>query len=75
MREKIRDILSSILGETFTYDGENMIEDGMIDSVEMMELVAELEREYNIEIEPEDIIPENFKTIDTIVELVDKIKS
>lgn len=75
MEEQIRDILSNILDEDFSYSGEDMFEDGILDSIEMMELVTDMEKEFNIEIEAEDIIPENFKTIGTIVEMIYKYKS
>ena len=47
-----------------------MIEDGLIDSLQLMELVSEIESEFQIEIEPEDFIPENFKTINHIEKLI-----
>lgn len=72
MEDQIRKILSDILGETYSYTGTDMFEDGIIDSLEMMELITAIETEYKIEIDGEDIIPENFRTISAIVKLVKK---
>lgn len=72
MHQKIIQIISKILGEEFNYDGTDMIEDGILDSLEMMEVIASIEREFAIEIDAEEIIPENFKTVDTIMNLIKK---
>ena len=38
----------------------------------MVNIVAEIESEFQIEIDPEDIISENFESVDNIVSLVKK---
>ena len=72
MHQKIIQIISKILFEEFNYDVTDMIEDGILDSLEMMEVIASIEREFAIEIDAEEIIPENFKTVDTIMNLIKK---
>lgn len=44
----------------------------MLDSLGIAQLVAALEENFNIEIDPEDILPENFSTINEISALVRK---
>ena len=51
---------------------DNFIEDGYLDSFDLVALVGELEQRYNITIDGLDIIPENFTNMDTIVELIRK---
>lgn len=48
------------------------IEDGLLDSFDVLMLVGLIEEKYNIEISHELLIPENFETIDSICELVNK---
>ena len=48
---------------------------GMIDSVELLEVITELESEYNIEIDIDEISPENFDSVDSIVAMVERIRS
>lgn len=50
----------------------NLVEAGILDSFDIMNLVVELEVAYNIEISGEDIIPENFATIVSICNLIKK---
>ena len=47
-----------------------LLEKRMIDSAGMMELVTFLETEYSIQVGREDIIPDNFETIEKISQLV-----
>ena len=56
--------------ETILKMDDQLLEKRMIDSAGMMELVTFLETEYNIEIGRQDIIPENFETIEKISQLV-----
>jgi len=49
---------------------ESLLNSGLIDSVGIFELVSFLEKEFNIEIGDEEVIPENFETINNIVELI-----
>ena len=37
-------------------------------------LISELESEFNIEIDMDDIIPENFNSIDAIADLVTRLQ-
>jgi len=53
---------------------KNLIEKGYIDSITLVELATLLEEEYNIELMPEDMILENFDTLSSILNLVNKRK-
>ena len=55
------------------YDGDNLFDAGLIDSLVVIDLVAELNDELNINITAKHIIEENFKTVDNIVTLVESL--
>lgn len=44
----------------------------LVDSFEVVNIVMELEEAFDIEIDAEDVVAENFQTVDTIVALVEK---
>ncbi len=46
--------------------------DGMLDSFDMVTLVATLDRTYSISIPGTDIVPENFQNLQTIEALLRK---
>lgn len=49
-----------------------LIESGIIDSFDTVSLILELNDAFDIEIGVEDILPENFETPDTILQLVEQ---
>ena len=72
MREVILEVLQSIRADAEFEKSEDFIEDGFLDSFEIVDLVSELEDRFLIEIRGTDIIPENFTNLDTIAALVEK---
>lgn len=72
MKEKVLEILSNIRPEfDFTAD-VNFIEEGMLDSFDLVTLVDALDTEFNILIDGGDILPENFASLNSIVNLLEK---
>ena len=71
-KTKVLRILSKIQPDFDFSQDLNFIEEGMIDSFDMINLVTELDEEFGISIDGVDIIPENFSTISAIVLLLNK---
>lgn len=75
MKEKIIEILTDLRPEfDFTQEGVNFIEEGMLDSFDMVALVSELDSQFGISIDGIDIVPENFGTVDDIVAVINRSK-
>lgn len=74
MREKIIQILTELRPEFDFTEDVNFIEEGMLDSFDIVTLVSEIEENCGVTIGGTDILPENFASIDAIVELVNKSK-
>lgn len=73
MKEKIIKILSEIRPEfDFSQEGVDFIEEGMIDSFDVVTLVDTLDSEFDIVIDGVDIISENFSSVDAIANLLIK---
>lgn len=49
---------------------DDFIEEGLLDSFDIISLVSMLEEKYNISIDGLDILPENFNTVESIEKLV-----
>jgi acyl carrier protein len=49
----------------------DLLEEGVIDSLGLMELVEFIRERYALEFEPNEITAENFKTLGTIAALID----
>ena len=64
--EELLDILKDMKPGVQFENEANLIDDGILDSLDVMNLSVILNDEYDIEITPLDIIPENFKSIESI---------
>ena len=53
---------------------ENLIEEEILDSFDIVTLVAKLNEEFDIEITPADLVPENFNSAEKIYELVKRLE-
>ena len=60
------EILKEIRPEFDFSASSDFMADGMLDSFDMMTLVATLDKTYGISIQGTDIVPENFKNLETI---------
>lgn len=72
MKEEIIAILNDLRPEFDFSENVNFIEEGMLDSFDIVSLVDELETNFGIKIQGVDVIPENFSTLDNIVTLLKK---
>ena len=70
--EQIYKILEEIRPEFDFKESDDYIEDGLLDSFDMVTVVSEIEAAFDILIDGLDIIPENFQNIITICEVVKK---
>ena len=64
--KSLPEILKEIRPEFDFTASSDFIADGMLDSFDMMTLVATLDKTYGISIQGTDIVPENFKNLQTI---------
>ena len=72
MKEALVEILKEIRPE-FEFEGvENFFDEGMLDSFDLMTLVATLDERFSIKIDGTDILPENFANVDAITALIEK---
>jgi len=73
MKEQIVKILTELRPEfDFTQEGVDFIEEGMLDSFDLVTLVSELDNTFGISIDGVDILPENFSSVDAIAALLVK---
>jgi acyl carrier protein len=67
---EILNILNGIRPEANFATSEDFIEDGFLDSLDVVSLVSELDNKFSISIDGTDIIPENFKNVRAIQNLL-----
>ena len=70
--KSVADILKEIRPEFDFAASSDFIGDGMLDSFDMIALVAALDKNYGLSIPGTDIVPENFQNLKTIEALLHK---
>lgn len=73
MNNEIREQITEFITTNFLFDDsiklsvdDSLLETGVIDSTGVLELVAFIEEKYEINVEDEEIIPENLDSIQNI---------
>ena len=74
--EKIKDFICSELAfdihkESIAADSD-LLSKGIIDSMGIMQLVPFLEENFGVSIKPEDVIPENFQSLNSLKLFLDR---
>lgn len=72
--EKLLAILEDIQPEVDFENCDTLIDDGLLDSFAILSIVAELEEEFEVSITPAEIIPENFNSMQTLWNMVQRLK-
>ena len=71
--DELIDILSEIKPDVDFETCDTLIDDEMLDSFDIVTIVGELNDAFDIEITPVDIVPENFKTVQTIYDMIQRL--
>ena len=69
---RLPEILKSVRPEYDFSTSEDFIKDGLLDSLDIVNLVVALEEEYGISIDGEDVTPENFKNLETLEQFLQR---
>ena len=72
--EKILEILSGIKPGVDFASCDDLIGGHVLASFDIVRLVSELMDEFDIEITPPDIVPENFTSVEAIAALVERLE-
>lgn len=70
MEAKISELLKEINENILDYQGDNLYKDGLIDSIQVVDLAVELGDAFGIDITPELVVLENFANKEAIVNFV-----
>lgn len=72
--EKLLKILKRVKPEVDFIENNNLIDKGILDSTDIVTIISEIEMEYLIEFDPEEIDPDNFQSVLTMLEMIEKTK-
>lgn len=73
-KDKLQEIVYRVCPAAMKYSGSQFVSEGILDSVEIMEIVTEIEDAFAITIGAQYILPEYFESVDTLEKLVQDVK-
>lgn len=73
MRDTILEILTDIRPDIDFESEAALIDEGLLESFDIVTLVSELSSEFDISIKPKELVAENFNSVDAIVKMVERL--
>ena len=74
MKEQLLEILEDLRPEVDFENETALVTDGILDSFDIVSLVAQLNDEFDITIGVDDLEPENFDTVDAMLALIESMR-
>ena len=71
--EKLIEILKELHDDVDFMAEEGLVDDGILDSLDIVSLVTEIDSEFDVRIPPEEIIPENFNSASALWALIERL--
>lgn len=71
--EKLLEILEDLHPDVDFETEEHLIDNKILDSFDIVTIVAEIDAEYDVAIPAEELIPENFNSAKALYALVEKL--
>ena len=73
MKDQIIDILSEIVDDVDFDTCTTLIDDGILSSLDIIQLIGALNDEFDISIPATEIIPQNFNSVDAMAAMVARL--
>ena len=71
--EKLISILKELHPDVDFETAEELIDDGVLDSLDIVSLVSAIDTEFGVTIPAEEIVPENFNSAEALFALITKL--
>lgn len=74
MKEQLMEILKDLRPDVNFEAEQELIDGGVLDSFDIVSLVGEMNDAFDIEINVEELLPENFNSVDAMIQLIQKMQ-
>lgn len=71
--ETLLEILRSLHPDVDFENTDDLVDDGILDSLDIVTLVTEINSEFDVAIPAEEIVPENFNSVEALMELIERL--
>ncbi len=74
MKDELMEILTEIRPDVDFENETALIDDGVLDSMDIVSLVGELDDAFDVTVGVENLLPENFNSVDAMVKLIERLQ-
>ena len=74
MKEEVLEILTDLMPNVDFENATSLADDGIIDSINVVNIVTEFAIAFDIKIPFEALINENFNSVDSMIKLIESLK-
>ena len=75
MKEQLLKLLTEVRPNVDFEKEKKLIDDSVLDSFDIIQIVMEMNETFDIEIQVEDLEPDNFNDIEAMMELITKLQN
>ena len=75
MKETVLEILEEIREDIDFENETKLADDRLLSSLDIVTIVGKFNDEFDVEISVEDLEPENFNTVDAMLELINRLRA
>ncbi len=72
--EDLLEILRDLHPDVDFEKEKNLIDDGILDSMDIVSLISEISESFDVSITAKDIIPDNFNSAEALYELIERLE-
>ena len=74
MKDELMEILTEIRPDVDFENETSLIDDGILESMDIVSLVGELDDAFDVTVGVENLLPENFNSVDAMVKLIERLQ-
>lgn len=72
--EQLLELLKAVKSDIDFEKETDLVDEGLLDSLEIVTIIDSIEETFGIEINPDDIDPDNFQSAETMWKMIEKNK-
>ena len=73
--EKLLEILQRVRPDVDFKNETLLIDDGILDSMDVVSIISELDDEFGVQVRINELIPDNFNSVESIWNLIQNLKN
>ncbi|MCR5606929.1 MAG: acyl carrier protein [Treponema sp.] len=72
--KELMNILTELKPDVDFNEEKGLVDNGILDSFDIVQLISQLKETFDIEISPAEIIPENFNSAEALWKMVERLQ-